>query len=67
MIFNRRNKRQAVRAQDEADAALKTSINDLHAAVIDGREVAEVAHRLRRIQHRNHFSENIRRAYGRPA
>lgn len=67
MIFNRRNQRKERRGQSAAEAALKASVDDLHAAVVDGREVSEVALRLRRIQHRNHFAENIRHAYGRPA
>lgn len=67
MIRLRRSKPERAPGMAEAEAALKTSVNDLHAAVVDGKEVRAVAQRLRQIQHRNHFAESIRHAYGRPA
>ena len=68
MIFSHRKKRDREDGQAQAETALKTSVDDLHSAVVDGREVREVASHLRRIQHRNHFAETIRDLYrGEPA
>ena len=68
MIFSRRKKHDREAGQAQAEAALKSSVDDLHTAVVEGEEVREVAQHLRRIQHRNHFAETIRHAYrGEPA
>lgn len=68
MILSRHKKRDREDGQAQAETALKASVDDLHSAVVDGREVREVVSHLRRIQHRNHFAETIRDLYrGEPA
>lgn len=68
MIFSRRRKRDRQDGIAEAERAVKTSVDDLHTAVMDGPEVQRVVREHRRIQHRNHFAETIRDLYrGEPA
>lgn len=68
MIFSRRKKRDREAGHAEAEAALKTSVDDLHAAVVDRIEISKAAQRSRSIRQRNHFAEAIRHAYrGEPA
>lgn len=69
MIFSRRRQRAHRDGIAEAERAVKTSVDDLHTAVMDGPEVRELVEHHRGIQHRNHFAEIIRHAYrgGSPA
>ncbi|MFB7798925.1 hypothetical protein [Isoptericola sp. NPDC056134] len=61
MSWRRRPKRE--RAQAEADKALQTSVDALHATVERGREVRSIAARLRKIQQENHFGPSIAEVY----
>lgn len=63
MIFSRRKKRDRQAGHAEAEAALKSSVDDLHAAVVDRIEIREAARHSRSIRQRNHFAEAIRHAY----
>lgn len=69
MIFSRRKKRDRDDGIAEAERAVKTSVDDLHTAVMEAPEVSRVVREHRRIQHRNHFAETIRDLYqgGAPA
>lgn len=51
-------------AQQEAEAALAASHADLQRTRARDRDVRRVAARLRKLQHENHFAENIRAIYG---
>lgn len=63
-----RRRRDQQEAQAVADAALKDSVDELHAAALRSREVRRVAGRLRELREENHFAERFREIYnGRPA
>lgn len=58
------HRRRAQKEREQAASeALSESVDRLHAAVVGGQETRRVAERLRELQRKNHFAENIAAAY----
>lgn len=64
MIWFRRDVRRRQRVeQREADAALQSAINSLHESHLKREQIRGIGDRLRELQRRNHYAENVAAIY----
>jgi hypothetical protein len=64
VIWFRRDVRRRQQAQQlEADAALQSAINSLHESHLKREQVRGIGERLRELQRRNHYAENVAAIY----
>lgn len=61
--FRRGVRRRQEIQQREADAALRSAIDSLHESALKGEDVRRLGDRLRELQRKNHYAENVAAIY----